>query len=173
MKIERLDASHAAAYRALMLDAYASHPDAFTSSADERALLPFSWWEERLSGDADALSIVIGALENEMLAGVVGVLFESRQKLRHNASIFGMYVSPAERKRGVGAALVHAALTHARARPFVRTVNLTVTEGNRSAERLYERCGFVRWGLQPRAVAVGEALIGKVHMWCDLGEGRL
>ena len=40
MWIERLDASHALAYRALMLEAYDRHPQAFTSSVRERAVMP-------------------------------------------------------------------------------------------------------------------------------------
>ena len=36
MMIERLSSSHAGEYRALMLEAYAAHPNAFTSSEVER-----------------------------------------------------------------------------------------------------------------------------------------
>ena len=35
-------------YRALMLEGYERHPDAFTSSAAERAAFPMAWWESRL-----------------------------------------------------------------------------------------------------------------------------
>ena len=40
--IERLSPSHAGNYRALMLEAYAAHPDAFTSSVAERERLPMA-----------------------------------------------------------------------------------------------------------------------------------
>lgn len=167
MNVERLNATHAQSYRALMLEAYAAHPESFTSSAEERALLPLSWWEERLTGADDAPSVVFGAVDDGGLAGAVGVLYESRDKLRHSATIFGMYVAPAKRNGGIGQALVDAAVDHARTRA-VKNVQLSVTEGNDAAERLYARCGFVRWGVQPAAVAVGGRLIGKVHMWRDL-----
>jgi len=39
-----------------------------------------------------------------------------------------------------------AALEHAKARDGVILVQLTVTQGNDSAQALYERCGFVRRG---------------------------
>jgi GNAT superfamily N-acetyltransferase len=168
MNIARLLPLHAPSYRALMLEAYASHPESFTSTAEERAVLPMSWWEERLSGDAGASSVVIGAWLGERLIGAAGILFETRAKLRHSASIFGMYVLPAHRRSGAGRALVEAAVDEARARPHVRNLQLTVTEGNTAAEELYARCGFRRWGVQPAAVAVGNTLIGKVHMWRDL-----
>ncbi len=46
--IERLTPEYASSYRALMLEAYECHPDAFTSSVAERAQLPLSWWQKRL-----------------------------------------------------------------------------------------------------------------------------
>jgi len=33
---------------------------------------------------------------------------------------------------------------------------------------LYERSGFVEFGVEPYAVAVGESFVSKVHMWCDI-----
>ncbi|MGE5667380.1 MAG: GNAT family N-acetyltransferase, partial [Betaproteobacteria bacterium] len=49
MNVQRLSPQHASSYRALMLEAYAAHPDAFTSTVGERAALPIAWWEARLA----------------------------------------------------------------------------------------------------------------------------
>jgi ribosomal protein S18 acetylase RimI-like enzyme len=164
---------YAVKYRALMLHAYAQHPDAFTSSAQERERLPLSWWESRLSGGADAAEIVIGAFApdangNEELAGVVGLSFEAREKARHKCTLFGMYVAAEHRRLGLGDALVIAALQHARMRSHLRLVQLTVTQGNDAAYALYERHGFVQYGLEPMAVAVNGGFVNKCHMWHDL-----
>ena len=72
------------------------------------------------------------------------------------------------RHRGIGRSLVRAALSYARSRTGVVLVQLTVTHGNIDAASLYERCGFVQFGLEPLAVAVGPAFVSKVHMWCKL-----
>lgn len=168
MTVRRLVPADAPAYRGLMLEAYALHPDAFTSSVAERAALPLSWWESRLDESAQAGSVVFGAFHEEVLAGAAGLAFETRDKARHKAQLFGMFVRPAGRARGFGAALVRAALAHARARDGVRLVQLTVTEGNAAAQRLYQRFGFVPFGLEPMAVAVGAQHVAKLHMWCDL-----
>ena len=45
---------------------------------------------------------------------------------------------------------------------------MTVTEGNTRAQVLYERCGFVAFGVEPLAIAVGTTFVAKSHMWCDL-----
>lgn len=173
MTVRRLLPADVQVYRELMLEAYERHPEAFTSSYSERAALPKSWWESRLSADAQAPEIVLGAFRDDELAGVAGVSFESREKARHKATLFGMYVRPAHQQHGLGRELVLAALEHARARDGVMIVQLTVTEGNTSALSLYEQCGFVRFGLEPFAVAVGARFVSKVHMWCRLDSDHL
>jgi RimJ/RimL family protein N-acetyltransferase len=166
--VRRLQPGDAGIYRALMLEAYERHPDAFTSSTAERAVLPLSWWEARVSTDPRAASWVFGAFVNGVLAGVAGLSFESRQKSRHKADFFGMYVAPADRQLGVGSRIVQAAVEAAVARPELRVLQLTVTEGNDAAERLYAQYGFQRFGVEPMAVALDGRYMSKVHMWLDL-----
>jgi ribosomal protein S18 acetylase RimI-like enzyme len=164
----RLTPEYVREYRALMLQAYAQHPQAFGSSVAERAALPISWWSKRLAAQPDAHEIVLGIFDGQQLVGVVGVAFELREKLRHKASLFGMYVAPQARQLGHGAALVQAALDCARARQGIKLVQLTVTEGNQAAQALYERFGFVSFGLEPMAVVVDDGFVNKNHMWCRL-----
>jgi ribosomal protein S18 acetylase RimI-like enzyme len=168
MNVRRLDPSHVTAYRALMLEAFELHPDAFTSSHAERAALPLSWWESRLKQDPRPHELILGAFRGDQLAGVVGLSFDSREKARHKAHLFGMYVPAGFRRFGLGRELVQAALAQARSRSGVRLVQLFVTHGNTAAQGLYEQCGFVQYGLEPFAVAVGDGFVSKVHMWCNL-----
>jgi len=163
--IERLDARHALDYRALMLEAYDLHPQAFTSTVRERAVMPLSWWESRLTGKLD---VVFGAFEGGGLVGMVGLAFEPREKARHKATLFGMYVSANARQRGLGYTLVQAALTEAQDHQGLRLVQLTVTAGNDAAINLYKRCGFIQFGLEPMAVRVGEEYFDKLHMWREI-----
>jgi len=164
MAIRRLVPTEAPSYRALMLEAYESHPDAFTSGVAERAALPLSWWESRLAHGNRPSELVFGAFPNVELAGVAGLSFESREKIRHKATLFGMYVPPRFRGLGLGRQLVVAALEFARSREGIKIVQLTVTQGNASAEALYRSCGFVQFGVEPFAVAVGSGYVSKVHM---------
>jgi len=165
MWIEQLDASHALDYRAMMLEAYDRHPQAFTSSVRERASMPLNWWESRLTGKLD---VVLGAFQDGRLAGIAGLAFEPREKARHKATLFGMYVSANARQRGYGMQLVQAVLAEARTRSYLRLVKLTVTAGNDAAFNLYRHCGFVQFGLEPMAVRVGEEYFDKIHMWREL-----
>ncbi|TXT34555.1 MAG: acetyltransferase [Comamonadaceae bacterium] len=164
----RLTPQHAPEYRALMLEAYAQHPDAFTSSAAERAQLPVAWWEDRLAAGEMPQEIVFGCFTDGVLSGVAGLAFETREKVKHKATLFGMYVPTRHRNLGLGSKLLATALTYARTRPGVLLVQLTVTDGNTAAQSLYERHGFLPFGLEPFAVAVGSGYVSKSHLWCAL-----
>ncbi len=167
-RAERLTPERAAEYRELMLHAYADHPDAFTSSVAERGAMPLSWWGKRLAPDPEASERVYGAIVDGRLAGAVGLSFEPREKARHKALLFGMYVPQRSRNQGLGAMLVRAALEGARERPEVKLVQLTVTDVNHAARALYEKHGFVAFGTEPFAVAVDGAYVAKLHMSCAL-----
>jgi len=171
MLIDRLSPRYAGEYRVLMLEAYAAHPDAFTSSVAEREKLPLSWWEARLSEEPDAKELVLGAFDGSNLAGVVGLSFKQQEKVRHKATLFGMYVRPQWRSQSIGRQLVQSALTRVQERPSIKVVQLTVTESNAPAVSLYESCGFLRFGSEPLAVAVGSKYVTKLHMWRTASDG--
>jgi RimJ/RimL family protein N-acetyltransferase len=169
MNIARLAASDARRYRALMLHAYAAAADAFTSTPEERAAEPDAWWVDRIA-DPKGLSIAFGAFHDDELVGTAAIEFSAKPKTRHKALLIGMFVSEAARGLGAGRALVQAALAAARARPGLRMVTLTVTEGNLPAIALYESCGFEAFGTEPMAIATPQGFRSKVHMWLDLAQ---
>ncbi|WP_025858673.1 GNAT family N-acetyltransferase [Pseudomonas sp. CHM02] len=165
MIIRTLGADDAEAYRALMLEAYGAYPQAFTSSVAERAAMPLSWWQKRLDNPLDRL---LGGFHRDELAGIVGLAFEPREKARHKVTLFGMYVTQAYQQNGLGRQLVEAALAEARQHPRLKVIQLTVTAGNDAAFALYQRCGFIQYGLEPLAVRVGVDYFDKIHMWREL-----
>jgi RimJ/RimL family protein N-acetyltransferase len=171
MNIFTLTAADAPRYRELMLEAYAQAADAFTSTAEERAREPESWWVRRIA-DATGLTVSFGAEVDGALVGTVALEYSSKPKTRHSALVIGMYVRDSARGQGLGRALLQAALAHAAQRPGIEVVTLTVTEGNAPAIRLYEAAGFSAWGTQPWAIATPSGMKGKVHMSCRLGGHR-
>ena len=168
MHVAALTTSDVSRYRELMLYAYAAAPDAFTSTPEERAAEPESWWLRRIA-DSTGLSAAHGAFHEGNLVGTVTVEFSAKPKTRHKARLIGMFVHESCRGLGAGASLVHAALAATRARPEVRFITLTVTEGNAPAIGLYERCGFHAFGTEPMAIATPEGYNAKVHMWLPIG----
>ena len=163
MHVAPLAVSDARQYRELMLEAYTQAADAFTSTAEEREAEPLSWWEHRIASSS-GLSQSFGAFDGEQLVGTVSLAYSSKPKTRHSALVIGMYVRPAARRRGAGLMLMRAAVAAAAERGDVRTLRLTVTEGNAPAIRLYESLGFTAWGVEPEAICTPSGYKGKVHM---------
>jgi ribosomal protein S18 acetylase RimI-like enzyme len=168
MHVTALTASDAPQYRELMLEAYVQAADAFTSTAEERAKEPLTWWVNRIAS-ASGLSQSFGAFEAEQLVGTVALEYSAKPKTQHSALVVGMYVMPRARRQGAGAMLVQAAIAAASAKPGLRMLRLTVTQGNEAAVRLYESEGFSAWGVEPLAILTPSGYKAKVHMALQLG----
>ena len=150
MTVRRLDEADADAYQALRLRGLQEAPEAFGSSYEEEADRPREVVAERLSGVLGAA--VYGAFGGGgALVGIGAVRREPQRKARHRAGIFGMYVAPEARGRGVGRAILQALADHARTLEGVERLDLGVTVSNAAARGLYAAFGFVTWGVQPDA----------------------
>ena len=171
MRISTLTPTDVAAYRTLMLEAYEKAPDAFTTTAAEREAEPESWWVNRM-GSTVGLATAFGAWLGSSLVGTVALEYSAKPKTRHSALVLGMYVQPEHRGKGVGLALLNAAIAAASERPEVVVLTLTLTEGNAPALRLYRSAGFVSWGTQPQAIRTSTGLKGKVHMSLALSQSH-
>ena len=68
------------------------------------------------------------------------------------------------RGRGHGAALLAAAIQHARSLVGVSHLHLSVADTPVTARRLYERAGFLIWGTEPAALVVDGSTVDVHHM---------
>lgn len=137
MSVRRLTPEDAEAVREVRLEGLKNHPENFGADHDDEAAHPIEWWRVRIGHPAGA---GFGAWIDGQLAGIISIGQEQQKKHRHQGSIGGFYVRPQFRGRGVGDALMKAALEEAAKR--VEHVTLTVTASNEGAVRLYERNGF-------------------------------
>lgn len=168
LTIRPLVAGDAAAYHALRLRMLREHADAFTSSFEEDATKPLAWVVARLTPRAED-GVVLGAFDAAgALVGSIGFAREERRKQRHKALVFGMFVATEHAQRGIGRALLAACIARARATPGLEQLTLTVTASNERATRLYEAAGFLRFGLEERALKIGDRYYPKAHMVLDL-----
>jgi len=160
-ELRRLERDDAATYRQLRLEALERHPDAFGASpADE--------WQMSIDDMADRLarSVVFGAFDGAGLEGVAGWYRMGGDKLAHRGALWGMYVRPQARGRGMGEALVCRVIDDAR--DNVEQLHLTVAAHNVAARRLYEMTGFATYGVEPRALKVGDEYVDEIMMVCLL-----
>jgi GNAT superfamily N-acetyltransferase len=146
--IRPLDASDAAAFQSLRLRGLRECPEAFGSTYADESDLAMDVVARRLVPAAGfPASVVLGAFVERqdgepVLAGLAGCYQDRSRKSRHKATLWGMYVAPEARDRGVGRRLVEQVLAEARTWPGVERVLLTVVERVASARRLYEAVGF-------------------------------
>jgi ribosomal protein S18 acetylase RimI-like enzyme len=147
-QIRQLGASDAAAFRPVRLEALARHPEAFGASHEEEAAWSADDYAARMEETA-----VFGGFEEHTLMGIVGFSAQAPAKMRHKGILWGLYVREAARGAGLGEALVRAVIEHARGQ--VEIILLTVVSENEAACRFYERCGFTRYGIEPRALKLG------------------
>lgn len=144
-------------YRAIRLSALKTAPEAFGSVHAEEASKSIEEHGQRL-----ASSLVMGAYEGEQIVGMIGFKREEGPKDNHKGFVWGFYVEPDRRDIGVGSALMSALL--GAVRDPVEQVTLCVVEENIAALALYERFGFVRYGLEPRALKSAAGYSNEVQM---------
>ncbi|CAJ0791958.1 GNAT family N-acetyltransferase [Ralstonia holmesii] len=148
-RLSSANAADVADYRAIRLAALKDAPDAFGSTYEAEVGLSMEAFAERL-----ATTIVLGAYEGDggdaRIVGMAGFKQQTLAKLAHKGFVWGFYVAPAARGRGVGVALVERIV--AAATGLVQQLTLSVVQGNDAALALYERCGFETYGVEPRAL---------------------
>jgi GNAT superfamily N-acetyltransferase len=124
------------ALRDIRLEALRDAPDAFGSTFAREAAFSEADWKGRISRGGNFLGYLPEASASEP-AGLIGGYQEEPQMVE----LVGMYVRPRARGRGVGEALIATVIDWAQARNAA-SVHLWVTETNKPARLLYERCGF-------------------------------
>ncbi|MGZ3652670.1 MAG: N-acetyltransferase family protein [Bdellovibrionota bacterium] len=168
MEVRRLISADLDPYFALRLEMLRDSPDAFfVTYEDEKA--KGSGFAAGILEKAEPGNAIFGAFEKGKIVGAAGVYRpDSRPKTVHKAMLWGMYVQPASRGRGIGEALVRAVVAHARDVMKSGVLQLELASQNRAARALYERVGFVAWGLEPKAWQIEGVYHQDLHMWLDL-----
>lgn len=143
-RVRRLSRHEWPAYRALRLRALADAPTAFaTTLADARQLEDADWARRTASGAESPTEIALVAELDSQLVGLTWSRIDPADP--GVAQLYQMWVEPGLRGRGVGASLLDAAVRWASG-AGARFLELSVTCGNSTALRLYERAGFVSFG---------------------------
>ncbi len=165
--IRALRAEDAAAWRMLRLEGLRDHPRAFVTSYEEVAEDDVDAFAARMPAPTGP-DVLFGAFAGDKLVGSAGLLVRKRAKERHKADIVGVYVTPRYRGKGIAHRLIRAALDHARG--YVAVVLLVAGAENAAARRLYERCGFVVYGLERRAMRLDGREYDDVYMALHLDQ---
>lgn len=164
--VRQLHGADAAAFRTLRLRGLREDPTAFARSYDDERGLPLSDFARRLDGGDGAT--VLGAFDDasdvETLVGLAGIFREPQARFAHKVVVWGVYVAPEHRRRGIARALVSECVRRAFALPGVRQAHLGVNAANTAAKSLYESLGFAAFGVERGYMIVDGAVQDEVHM---------
>src|SRR5690242_16910755 len=154
MEIRLLTADDAGPWWHLRLEALRNDPASFADSDEEHLKTTIETAQERLGKSDPAGNFIVGAFEGEKLIGTAGFFRRKYNKERHKGHVWGVYVRPESRGKGVASVLMQEIVRRARDMEGVEQITL-VASANLPAQRLYTAMGFQSYGLEPHSLKIG------------------
>lgn len=163
MEIRPLEKSEAELFHSFRLRGLRECPEAFGSTYEEESVQTPEEVRERFPCAEE--NFVLGAFDGAgRLVGVAGFYRHKHLKLRHMGVVWGMYVDPSERGRGVGRALLSALVERAAGLEGLERIALDVVVGVEAARRLYLSQGFRPYAVEERAMKKDGVYYDLEHM---------
>lgn len=139
VRLEPITSENALVYKTIRLRALLDSPTAFSSTYERESQCTDEEWLQRARLWSSGLCSGYLAFEGETPCGLVACYGEEQNT--EFATVISMWVDPAFRRSGVGAALIEGLKSWAIARGLGE-LRLMVTSVNTGALRFYERLGF-------------------------------
>jgi RimJ/RimL family protein N-acetyltransferase len=125
------------------------------------------WFARLFKVAREGTGVAVVAEEGGQVIGLCTVRPLGEQENQHVGSV-GILVARGHRGRGVGRALMCAALDQSRAK--FEQLHLSVFQTNAPARHLYESLGFREWGIFPNAIKRDGRYYDLVHMSLNLNQ---
>jgi ribosomal protein S18 acetylase RimI-like enzyme len=167
LEIRPLAAADAAAFRQIRLQAISDSPSAVWPTYEEEAKRTVEETEARIL--QTAVQVVFGAFIGSTLVGIAGLRREPLEQVKHKAVLWGVFISPGRRREGVARKLFSSVLSFARDEGVLQ-IQLCVNTENDRARGLYRSLGFKPFGLEPRAIRIGDRYFDEEHMVLRLAD---
>jgi ribosomal protein S18 acetylase RimI-like enzyme len=143
--------------------------DAFLISYEQEKETGPAYFQELLATE-NPDNLIFGFFMDAKLIGILGLFRDNLPKLSHRMNIWGLYVHPDVRRNGVAKAILKKSIDHAKKQERVFNIRLSVDSQNIKAIELYQKFGFIEWGVEPKATQGSTELLDDVHMSLQLGE---
>lgn len=131
-------------YKAIRFEALRTEPSVFSSDYAEESVQNDDYHALRLH-----IGPVYGAYDGAKIIGMTGVILYREKNIEHKAAIWGVYVTPSYRGKGIARQLMDGALRDLPS--SVNQVRLGLEVNNEAARKLYESMGFEPYGVEKDA----------------------
>lgn len=160
IEIRRLTAEDAHAYYGLRLEALEREPLAFDESPQEHRAITIESIGHKLGSSEDGgESFVLGAFTEDRFIGMVGFGRVTGDRKRHRGVVWGVYVKPEWRGKGIARVLLSETIERAKAIPGIEQLVLGVRTDQTAARKLYESLGFEVYGRDPHTLKVNDLYV--------------
>ena len=154
IQFRKLQPAESRQYRETRLESLKIYPNSFGSSYEVESARPKLAFEISIEQQSDT-KFIVGAFDEEKLAGICGFVQEEGTKTCHRGLIIQMYIKPEYQGRKLGLQLIQSTIALAFQLPGLEQIVLGVITHNEPAKRIYEQAGFKPFGLHPRYLKVG------------------
>ncbi len=152
--IRRLGIADADRFKGMRVDAAKESPASVKPTPEEELEKSIDDFRKKLGWDSH--NFILGAFDGNQLVGIAGLRRERGNKIHHTAILWGIYVIPHYRARGIAKSLVKALLDIAGGIAEITQIKLCVHTRNEPARQLYTSSGFKSYGVERNVVRIGE-----------------
>lgn len=157
IRIKNIKEEQAEEFWKIRLESLKVSPEAFGTSYEDSVATPISEVVKKIKNEQD--EYILGAFtEDDRIIGIVGFRKGQGMKFKHKGMVWGVYVSPEYRGKGIGKSLMEEVINRGKEIEELKQINLSVITVNRSTVELYKKLGFESYGIEKNALEyLGEA----------------
>lgn len=163
MDMRLLSKSDSMLLKEIRLEALLRYPENYLSSYEEESLGTNQQWEEVIEQNK-----IYGLFVDDQLVSTVCLSPKTAFKHKHKGEIWGVYTKPAFQGRGFAYQLLTYVLEQAQ--KYLDICYLTCTKNNQTAFKIYQKLGFIIYGIELKSIYVNKQYYDEYLMAIDFSK---
>ncbi len=165
--IRQLKENDSESYYKIRLEGLKLHPEAFGTGAEDWTKAT-SEQVKNLLANSSQDDFVLGVFHEEKLVGVIGLKREKKHSVGHKGTVWGLFVLPEFRNKGLGRKLVAALTKKSSSHQELKFIRAVVTNTSANAIGIFESLGFIRYGIELRGIKQGSNFFDQTYLAFNL-----